>query len=117
MTPDAKADAAGAPLRPLERMGVPELEVLRLLLRGGSVIDWRRLEYSAPEEVTRFLSLNLFDLDDAKDEQRLRNILAQAVEYLRTEFGYRVVPAVAAPGRGRAPFLFASGRPRPGRPP
>ena len=109
MTRDAKATSAHAPLRPLERMGVSELEVLRLLLRGGSVIDWRRLDFAGPEDVTRFLSLNLFDLDDPKDEQRLRNILAQAVEYLRVEFGYRVAPPVADPEDLRHLFLFASG--------
>lgn len=109
MTPDAKLSTAGAPLRPLERMGVAELEVLRLLLRGGSVIDWRRLDFTEPDEVTRFLSLNLFDVDDPKDEQRLRNILAQAVEYLRTEFGYRVAPVVAEPDDLRDLFLFAAG--------
>jgi uncharacterized protein (TIGR04552 family) len=109
VTFDPKPAAGGHGLRPLERMGVTELEVLRLLLRGGSVIDWKRLDFTRPEEVTRFLSLNLFDLDDPRDEARLRNILAQAVEYLRTEFGYRVAPAVAQPEDLRHLFLFASG--------
>jgi uncharacterized protein (TIGR04552 family) len=96
-------------------MGVAELEVLRLLLRGGSVIDWRRLDFTEPEEVTRFLALNLFDLDDPRDEARLRNILAQAVEYLRVEFGYRVAPAVAHPEDIRHLFLLASGAREPVR--
>ena len=109
VTSDRKAATARASLRPLERMGITELEVLRLLLRGGSVIDWRRLDFAAPEEVTRFLALNLFDLADPKDDARLRNILGQAVEYLRAEFGYRVAPAVAAPEDLRQLFLFAAG--------
>ena len=108
MIADGKA-SLHAPLRPLERMGVAELEVLRLLLRGGSVIDWRRLDFREPADVTRFLSLNLFDLEDPKDEGRLRNILGQAVEYLRSEFGYRVAPAVSQPDDLRHLFLFASG--------
>ena len=32
-------------------MGVTELEALRLLLRGGSVVDWRRLDFRNREEV------------------------------------------------------------------
>ena len=52
---DPKRAAAASALRPLERLGVGELEALRLLLRGGSVIDWRRLEFRTGEEVTRFL--------------------------------------------------------------
>ena len=115
MTSEAKPVGTGRGLRPIERMGVAELEVLRLLLRGGSVIDWRRLDFTEPEEVTRFLALNLFDLDDPRDEARLRNILAQAVEYLRTEFGYRVAPAVAHADDVRHLFLLASGAREPVR--
>ncbi|HEX9399477.1 MAG TPA: TIGR04552 family protein [Anaeromyxobacter sp.] len=90
-------------------MGVQELEALRLLLRGGSVIDWRRLDFRNADEVGRFLRLNQFDVEDAKDERRLRAILGQAVDYLRTEFGYRVALPVAAPADIRDLFLLASG--------
>ncbi len=102
-------------LRPLEQLGVAELEALRLLLRGGSVVDWRRLEFSRRDEVTRFLGLNQFDLDDARDERRVRSILAQAVDYLRTEFGYRVATPVAEPEDVRDLFLLASGAAEPHR--
>ncbi len=95
--------------RPLERMGVAELEQLRLLLRGGSVIDWMRLDFRTAEEVEDFLRLNLFDLEDPRDERRLRAILAQAVEYLRHAFGYRVATPVAEPEDLRTLFLLASG--------
>ena len=104
-----------APLRPLERMGVPELEVLRLLLRGGSVIDWRRLDLVDREQVTRLLRLNLLDPDEPQDERRIRNILAQAVAYLRSEFGYRVALPVAEPEDVRDLFLWASGTHEPVR--
>jgi uncharacterized protein (TIGR04552 family) len=95
--------------RPLEKMGAPDLETLRLVLRGGSVIDWRRLDLRGGDDVDAFLGLNLFDLDDPKDERRLRAILAQAVEYLRAEFGYRVAEPVAAPEDVRELFLLSSG--------
>jgi uncharacterized protein (TIGR04552 family) len=96
-------------------MGVSELEVLRLLLRGGSVIDWRRLDLVDREEVTRLLRLNLFEPDDPRDEGRIRNILAQAVAYLRSEFGYRVALPVAEPEDVRDLFLWASGAREPVR--
>jgi uncharacterized protein (TIGR04552 family) len=95
--------------RPLEAMGSRELETLRLVLRGGSVVDWRRLDFETREEVDRFLTINLFDLSDPRDEQRLRSILKQAVDYLRTVFGYRVAGAVANPEDLRDLFLIASG--------
>jgi uncharacterized protein (TIGR04552 family) len=99
----------GGAYRPLEQMGIAELETLRLVLRGGSVIDWRRLNFRTPDEVDAFLRLSLFDRSDPRDERRLRSILAQAVEYLRSVFGYRVADPVAQPADIRDVFLLASG--------
>jgi uncharacterized protein (TIGR04552 family) len=106
---EPKPAAPLGPCRPLEAMGIAELEALRLLLRGGSVIDWRRLNFTGPREVDAFLRLNLFDLEDPRDERRLRAVLAQAVEYLRSAFGYRVAMPVAEPADLRHLFLLASG--------
>jgi len=94
-------------------MGAPDLERLRLVLRGGSVIDWRRLDFVDAAEVGAFLRLNLFDLEDPRDERRLRAILGQAVEYLRGAFGYRVAAPVAEPEDIRTLFLLASGASEP----
>jgi uncharacterized protein (TIGR04552 family) len=96
-------------------MGVAELEALRLVLRGGSVIDWRKLDFRSLAEVDAFLRLNLFDLEEARDERRLRAVLAQAVEYLRSAFGYRVAGPVAHPEDLRHLFLLASGTLEPRR--
>ncbi|MHB8419848.1 MAG: TIGR04552 family protein [Myxococcales bacterium] len=103
------------PLVPLARMGLMDIEVLRLILRGSSVIDWRRLNFASRDEVERFLQLSLFDTSDPRDEQRLRDILAQAVAYLRTSFRYRVAEAVASPRELHDLFLMASGRFEPQR--
>ncbi len=104
-----RALGLGAAYRPVAKMGVRELEAIRLILRGGSVVDWRRLAYRGREEVDRFLRLNLYDLSDPRDERRLRDVLAQAVEYMRSAFGYRVAEPVAKPHDIRDLFLLASG--------
>src|SRR5512137_4943 len=96
-------------------MNAADAEVLRLILKGGSVIDWRRLRFRSAAEVDRFLHLHLFDLEDPRDEARLRAVLAQAVEYLRSAYGYRVAAAVAAPEDLRTLFLLASGVAEPSR--
>jgi uncharacterized protein (TIGR04552 family) len=101
--------------RPLEQMGVAELEQLRLLLRGGSVVDWMRLDFRDGAEVEDFLRLNLLDLSDPRDERRVRAILGQAVEYLRNAFGYRVASPVAETEDLRTLFLLASGVAEPHR--
>jgi uncharacterized protein (TIGR04552 family) len=99
----------GSAYRRVDEMDLGDLEAIRLILRGSSVIDWRRLHFRDAADVDRFLRLSLFDLDDPRDERRLRAILAQAVEYLRRAFGYRVADAVANPADVREPFLMASG--------
>lgn len=96
-------------LLPIERFGVRELEEVRLILRGGSVIDWRRLNFQDREEVDAFLRLSLFRPDVAGDEARMREILREAVDYLRSAFRYRVADAVAEPESIHDVFLIASG--------
>ena len=97
------------PYRRVADMDLGELEEIRLILRGTSVIDWRRLHFRDASEVDAFLRLNLFELDDPRDARRLHAILEQAVEYLRSAFGYRVAAAVAQPSDLRELFLLASG--------
>jgi uncharacterized protein (TIGR04552 family) len=107
--------AGGTVYRPLELLGVREMESLRVILRGGSVVDWRRLRFKTREEVDHFLKLNLCDLKDPHDEKRLRAILTQSVDYLRNAFGYKVADAVAKPADVRDVFLLASGAAEPQR--
>ena len=96
-------------LLPAARFGVRELEEMRLILRGDSVVDWRRLSFRDRAEVDAFIRLCLFRPEHPADEARLREILAEAVEYLRKEFRYRVTDAVAKPAELHDLFLIASG--------
>jgi len=93
----------------LEEMGLKELEAVRLILRGGSVVDWRRLAFGSRIEVDRFLKLHLFDTNDPSDRACLHRILKEAVDYLRSQFHYRVADAVAEPYELQDLFLYASG--------
>jgi uncharacterized protein (TIGR04552 family) len=95
------------PLPDLWTLG--DLERMRLILRGGSVIDWRRLHFQSKEEVDHYLRLCLFEPDDPFDRGRLQRILDEAVDYLRTTFRYAVADEVAQPSQVEDLFLFASG--------
>jgi uncharacterized protein (TIGR04552 family) len=97
------------PIRPVKEMGLKELERVRLILRGGSVVDWRRLHFRARDEVDRFLRLCCLDFTRSYDEAWGRKVLADSVEYLRRTFGYRVADAVARPPEMHDLFLYASG--------
>jgi uncharacterized protein (TIGR04552 family) len=86
-----------------------DLERMRLILRGGSVIDWRRLHFQTHEDVDRYLRLCLFEPDDPFDRARLQRILDESVDYLRTTFRYAVADEVAHPRQIEDLFLLASG--------
>ena len=96
-------------------MGLKELERIRLILRGGSVVDWRRLHFQTREEADRFLRLCLIDPDLPHDVAWVRTVLADAVEYLRRTFNYRVTDAVANPPEIHDLLLYASGARGPAR--
>ena len=92
-----------------DRWTLGDLERMRLILRGGSVIDWRRLHFQTKEEVDQYLRLCLFEPDDPFDRGKLQRILDEAVDYLRTTFRYVVADEVAQPTRVQDLFLLASG--------
>lgn len=101
------------PVRPVEEMGLKELERIRLILRGGSVIEWRRLHFSTRDEVDRFLRLCCIDPSSPSDVEWVRTVLADAVEYLRKSFDYKVATPVANPEEIHDLFLYASGAKKP----
>jgi len=98
------------PVRRVEEMGLKELERLRLVLRGGSVIEWRRMHFTTWDEVDRFLRLCQIDPTQRHDEAWVRQVLSDAVEYLRRTFDYKVADAVANPNMIHDLFLLASGQ-------
>ena len=101
------------PVRTVQEMGLKELERIRLILRGGSVIEWRRLHFKLWDEVDRFLRLCQIDATRPHDVEWVRTVLGDAVEYLRKTFDYRVAAPVADPDEIHDLFLYASGAKEP----
>jgi len=85
-----------------------DLEAMRLLLNGSSVIDWHQLSFSDATEVQRFLRVNEFDLDDPHDLDRLEGLRAEAVEYLTRNFQYRIPEDIAETVPAHELLLIAS---------
>ena len=94
----------------IDEFGLKELEAVRLILRGGSVVNWRRLAFDDRDEVDRFLRLHLIDPNDPSDRACAHRILKEAVDYLRSQFHYRVADAVAEAYDLADLFLYASGQ-------
>jgi uncharacterized protein (TIGR04552 family) len=111
----AVRQAAAAPsARPnvarLEQATLGDVEAMRVLLRGGSVIDWHKLAFADADEVDRFLRVNEFDPANPDDSERLEELRADAVEYLTRNFSYRIPEDVAHVLAPRDLFLLASSR-------
>ncbi len=87
---------------------VADLEAVRLLLRGGSVVDWHRLAMRDLVDVDRFLRVNEFDPSIEHDLHRMDYLRSQAVEYLRRNFGFRIPDDIAEDVPIRDLFLLAS---------
>ncbi|HEU4732727.1 MAG TPA: TIGR04552 family protein [Kofleriaceae bacterium] len=92
----------------MSELTLADLDAVRLLLRGDSVIDWHRLNYADHAEVDRFLRLNEFDPDSDDEMARLEDIRSDAVEYLSRAFAMAIPDEVAADLHARDLFLVAS---------
>ena len=85
-----------------------DVEAVRLLLQGDSVIDWHRLAFTEHAEVDRFLRLNEFDPQSDDEMARLEDIRGEAVEYLSRAFALAIPDDVAEDLPARDLFLVAS---------
>ncbi|MDQ3036053.1 MAG: TIGR04552 family protein, partial [Myxococcota bacterium] len=83
------------PYRPLAELRLADLESIRLILRGGSVIDWQRLAFHADEDVREFLAVHEYDLDDAASRARTEAVKNAAITYLRRNYDFPIPKPVA----------------------
>jgi uncharacterized protein (TIGR04552 family) len=97
-----------ARLSAVSELTLADIDAVRLLLRGDSVIDWHRLNYADHAEVDRFLRLNEFDPDNDDEMARLEDVRSEAVEYLSRAFAMAIPDEVAADLPARDLFLVAS---------
>jgi uncharacterized protein (TIGR04552 family) len=77
-------------LKQLGEFSLQDIEVVRLILRGGSVVDWHRLNFRSADEVKQFIRIHGLDPDAAEDRDYIRGIQEQAVRYLRRSFQCRI---------------------------
>jgi len=92
----------------LADLEVADLETVRLLLRGDSVVDWHRLHFTDHAAVDRFL--RLCELDPASDAglDRLEAVRADAVDYLTRVYQLALPDEITDDVPARDLFLIAS---------
>jgi uncharacterized protein (TIGR04552 family) len=82
--------------RPIEKFRLSDLEGVRLVLRGGSVIDWHRLNFGSREEAIDFIRAQELDPEDADDQRRMEEVKKEAISYLRRNYDFPIPKPVAA---------------------
>ena len=82
-------------LRTLSDFTLADLEGIRVLLRGGSVVDWHRLNFVDEAEAETFVRAQEIDPDDAGDAARTEQVKEAAIDYLRRHFAFPVPKPVA----------------------
>jgi uncharacterized protein (TIGR04552 family) len=82
--------------RTLDEFTLGELEAIRLLLRGGSVIDWHRLNVETESVARELIAAHELHLGDPRDLARIAAVRDEAVAFLQRHFGFPVPRPVAA---------------------
>jgi uncharacterized protein (TIGR04552 family) len=102
-------DAAAGRLKRLDEFTRMDLESVRLILRGDSVIDWHRLHFENEDEAHAFLVTQEFQPDEPTDRGRLETIKDEAIAYLRRNFDFPI-PRPVASASVEEMLLLASGK-------
>ncbi|MDP9035515.1 MAG: TIGR04552 family protein [Myxococcota bacterium] len=86
---DVNRDAAER-LTPFDEFTLADLESIRLILRGDSVIDWRRLDFTSENAALEFLTAQELRPDDPTDRVRMEHVKSEAIAYLRRQYDYPI---------------------------
>lgn len=108
MVPPRRTNHPEPNLLDVSEIGLEDLEAVRLLLSGGSIVDWHHLDFHDYDAVDRFLRVNEFDPASAVDLDRLEGIRIQAVDYLAHNFEFEFPQEIAEDLPARDLFLVAS---------
>lgn len=101
--------------RPIERLKrlddftLADLECVRLILRGDSIIDWHRLNFRDELEVEQFLVSQELHPDEPADRARLEAVKNEAIGFLRRHFEYPI-PKPVERATVEEMMMLASGR-------
>jgi len=77
-------------LKKIDDFTLVDLEAVRLILKGESVIDWHRLNFENEEEARQFLRAQEFRPDEPADRKSMEVIKQEAIGYLRRHFEFPI---------------------------
>jgi len=96
-------------LRRIDDFSLHDVEALRLILAGGSVVDWHRLNLTGPDKAKSFIENHELFPEDPKDRAFIEHIKREAVSYLRRHFAF-AIPKPVEEASIEELFMIASGK-------
>ena len=78
--------STGQRLKTVDDFTLHDVEAVRLILRGGSVLDWHRLNFTHVDQARRFIRNHELKLTEQRDRGFVDHVRHEAVEYLRRHF-------------------------------
>jgi uncharacterized protein (TIGR04552 family) len=94
----------------ISHMTISDLEAIRLVLAGDSVIDWFRLDFKTTSEIELFLKVNGYDCHNIQDVKRIDKIRLEALDYLDQRYPHRVPLELRDPDMTIQKLLFTASR-------
>lgn len=89
-----RSEGAIPRLKSIPDFSLHDAESVRLILRGGSIIDWHRLNFEGRDDVARFVKNHDLDISAAADLEYLASVQNQAVRYLKRNFNFGIPQAI-----------------------
>lgn len=74
----------------LEEFRLADLEAVRILLRGDSVIDWHRLNFHDRAAIREFVLSHELSPDNPVDNARMETVKREAIAFLKRHFEYPI---------------------------
>src|SRR5579871_6079902 len=87
---NAEPEEPAERLKRLDEFTVADLEAVRLVLRGDSVIDWHRLNFQSEDEANELLVAQELHPTEPADRARMETVKNEAISYLRRHFEYPI---------------------------
>ena len=82
------APSTGQRLKTIDDFTLHDVEAVRLILRGGSVLDWHRLNFTDEEQARRFIRNHELRMREQRDRAFVDHVRREAIEYLRRHFSF-----------------------------
>ena len=90
------------------KLTLSDLEAIRLVLSGDSVIDWNRANFYSLDQVDAFFRLHHLDMSLLEDKRRVKGVFISSITYLEEHLGLRFPKELTEKEDIREIFVLAS---------